>query len=110
MLYYDGEQWVDEWDENMTSLPGLIEVSLIGGEAAKEGEDQYQDQDKKRKGKPAMKSFVVSFSRFPKASKQGSEGTDGAAEQGTGEAVGDETGEAADEETGEQAVQDKDVR
>ncbi|MFC1635898.1 type II secretion system protein GspJ, partial [Planctomycetota bacterium] len=27
--YYDGEEWADEWPEEMRSLPHLVEISIL---------------------------------------------------------------------------------
>jgi type II secretion system protein J len=47
--YYDGEEWYDEWTEDMGSLPQLIEVLIT---AASPG-----------KGLPTVEFFVTNFSR-----------------------------------------------
>ncbi|MFB0524768.1 MAG: type II secretion system protein GspJ [Phycisphaerae bacterium] len=47
--YFDGEDWSDEWPEEMEVLPQLIEVNIV----AKQQE----------KGNPTMESFFVNFAR-----------------------------------------------
>jgi len=57
VLYYDGDEWLGEWDQNRVSLPELVEVSLVGRQSAKEN------------ARVVLKSFVVGFPRFPQASQ-----------------------------------------
>jgi general secretion pathway protein J len=47
--YFDGEEWSNEWPEEMEVLPELIEVNIV----AKLPE----------KGEPTMESFIVNFTR-----------------------------------------------
>lgn len=47
--YFDGEEWTEEWPEEMQSLPQLAEVTLVGKQLGR--------------GAPAMESVVVNFVR-----------------------------------------------
>lgn len=47
--YFDGEDWTDEWPEEMQSLPQLAEVTLVAKPSSK--------------GVPAVESFVINFVR-----------------------------------------------
>ena len=47
--YFDGEEWADEWPEEMEVLPELIEVNIVA---------KLPD-----KGMPTMESFIINFTR-----------------------------------------------
>jgi general secretion pathway protein J len=47
--YFDGEEWSNEWSEDMQTLPQLIEVNIAAGQAGS--------------GRPIMESFIVNFAR-----------------------------------------------
>jgi general secretion pathway protein J len=47
--YFDGEEWADEWPEEMEVLPELIEVNIVA---------KLPD-----KGAPTMESFIINFTR-----------------------------------------------
>lgn len=47
--YFDGEEWSDEWPEDMEVLPQLVEVNIAGTLPAK--------------GNPALQSFIVNLTR-----------------------------------------------
>ncbi len=48
--FFDGEEWSDEWPEEMNSLPGLVEVTIAAKQPSR--------------GEPAMESFMVNFARL----------------------------------------------
>jgi len=60
--YFDGEDWFDEWPEEMEVLPQLIEVNIV----AKQQE----------KGNPTMESFYVNFARSTAAAIDAFESTE----------------------------------
>jgi general secretion pathway protein J len=70
--YYDGEEWSNEWPEDMQTLPQLIEVNIVAGQAGR--------------GRPIMESFIVNFARASGggALTVGSEGTSGTESSGAG--------------------------
>lgn len=47
--YFDGEEWSDEWPEEMDVLPQLIEVNIVAKMPSR--------------GTPAMESFIANFTR-----------------------------------------------
>ncbi|MCP4612554.1 MAG: prepilin-type N-terminal cleavage/methylation domain-containing protein [Planctomycetes bacterium] len=47
--YFDGEEWSNEWPEEMEELPHLIEVSIVGKEQSR--------------GNPAMESILINLTR-----------------------------------------------
>ncbi len=47
--YFDGEEWSDEWPEEMDVLPQLIEVNIVATPPGR--------------GTPAMESFIANFTR-----------------------------------------------
>jgi general secretion pathway protein J len=47
--YFDGEEWSDEWPEEMDVLPQLIEVNIVATPPSR--------------GTPAMESLMVNFTR-----------------------------------------------
>ena len=57
VLYFDAsaEEWLDEWPETQTSLPGLVEVTLITGGAEPDSTKDVMS-----------KSFTVGFPRMPR--------------------------------------------
>ena len=60
--YFDGEDWSDEWPEEMEVLPQLLEVNIV----AKQQE----------KGNPTMESFYVNFARSTAAAIDAFESTE----------------------------------
>jgi type II secretion system protein J len=68
--YFDGEEWSNEWPEDMQTLPKLIEVNIAAGQAGS--------------GRPIMESFIVNFARPPAggALTVGSEGESSAGSGG----------------------------
>jgi type II secretory pathway component PulJ len=67
ILFFDGEQWVDEWPEEMRSLPELLEITLA---TLPQGRRE-----------PVVESFIVSFPRLAK----GTPGSSGETETQPGE-------------------------
>ncbi len=57
--YFDGEEWSNEWPEEMDVLPQLIEVSIVGKEQSR--------------GTPAMESIMVNLTRSVTAATAASE-------------------------------------
>jgi hypothetical protein len=47
LRYYDGEEWSEEWPEDMQSLPKLIEVTIVTSTPSR--------------GNPVMESFVLNI-------------------------------------------------
>jgi len=47
--YFDGEEWSEEWPEEMDVLPQLIEVNIVATPPSR--------------GTPAMESFIANFTR-----------------------------------------------
>ncbi len=47
--YFDGEEWYSEWPEDMTAMPDLIEVNIVG--------------EQQGRGNPIMESFIVNIVR-----------------------------------------------
>jgi len=76
--YFDGEDWSDEWPEEMEVLPQLLEVNIV----AKQQE----------KGNPTMESFYVNFARSTAAAIDAFESTEEA--QSSEEAPGQSSEEA----------------
>ncbi len=78
--YFDGEEWSNEWPEDMQTLPQLIEVNIAAGQTGR--------------GAPIAESFIVNFARLPAGgtltvssggeSPAGSSGASGAEGGGTG--------------------------
>lgn len=58
--FYDGKQWVDEWTEEMRSLPEYLEVTLA-----------TLPPDK---GEPIVETLTVTFPRLSKAAMAGAQG------------------------------------
>ena len=69
--YFDGEEWSDEWPEEMDVLPQLIEVNIVATPPSR--------------GTPAMESFIANFTRSVVGAADASES--GEQEQG-GQGVG----------------------
>jgi len=79
--YFDGEEWSNEWSEEMEVLPQLIEVSIVGKEQSR--------------GSPAMESILVNLTRSVTAavadsesSEQGGQGGGGGGQGGGGDQGG----------------------
>lgn len=53
--YFDGEEWADEWSEEIQSMPQLAEITVVGAQTGR--------------GTPPMESVLVNF-----VSAQGGEG------------------------------------
>ena len=72
--YFDGEEWSNEWPEEMDVLPQLIEVGIVGKEQSR--------------GNPAMESIMVNLTRSVTAaiaaSESGEEGGQGGGGGGQG--------------------------
>jgi len=71
--YFDGEEWSNEWPEEMQTLPQLIEVNIVAQPRARET--------------PIMESFIVNFARFAGSGTGVSEGSSGG--EGTAEGGGE---------------------
>jgi general secretion pathway protein J len=76
--YFDGEEWSNEWPEEMEVLPQLIEVSIVGKEQSR--------------GTLSMESIMVNLTRSVTAavaasedSEQGGQGGGGGGQAGGGE-------------------------
>jgi len=74
--FFDGEEWTDEWPEEMQSLPELIEVTIGAIKAERRGS--------------AVESFMVNFTRFAGGEAAASEegGRSGTSESSGGQAEG----------------------
>jgi general secretion pathway protein J len=75
--YFDGEEWANEWPEEIEVLPQLIEVSIVGKEQSR--------------GNPAMESIMINLTRSVTAtigtsedSEEGGGGGGGGAPSGGG--------------------------
>ena len=73
--YFDGEEWADEWPEEIQSLPQLAEITMVAKQSGR--------------GVPPMESVLVNFVRA-----QGSEG--GGMPQGSAPAGNSEASAAGD--------------
>ncbi|MHC4587051.1 MAG: type II secretion system protein GspJ [Planctomycetota bacterium] len=67
--YFDGEEWSDEWPEEMRGLPQLIEVSIVGKPQSR--------------GTPSMESIMVNLTRSVTATVAASESSEGGGGGGT---------------------------
>ena len=77
--YFDGEEWSDEWPEEMQVLPQLIEVNIVATPPSR--------------GTPVMESFIANFTRSVVGAaaasesggqEQGGQGGGGQSDQGGG--------------------------
>jgi len=71
--YFDGEEWSNEWPEEMEVLPQLIEVSIVGKPQSR--------------GTPSMESIMINLTRSVTAtvaSEDSEEGGQGGGGQGGG--------------------------
>ena len=79
--FYDGTQWVDEWTEEIQSLPEYVEVTLA-----------MLPPDK---GDPIVETMTVTFPRLSKAAAQpggSSQGSQGQPGSGTSSTAGSSSG------------------
>jgi len=85
--YFDGEEWSEEWPEEMDVLPQLIEVNIVATPPSR--------------GTPAMESFIANFTRSVVGTvnalesgeqEQGGQGGGGQGGQGGGGQGGQEGG------------------
>jgi general secretion pathway protein J len=71
MRFYDGQQWVSEWREELQSIPEVVEVTLV-----------TQPTDR---GSPVIEKFTISFPRLAArtaaASGEGQQGEGGSGQQ-----------------------------
>lgn len=65
--FFDGEQWAEEWPEEMEVVPQLVEVNIVAKQP--------------KRGRPAMDSITVNLVRSAGATLEAIEGGD----QGTGQ-------------------------
>ncbi len=68
--YFNGEEWSNEWPEEMEELPQLIEVSIVGKEQSR--------------GNPAMESILVNLTRSVTAATAASEDSEEGGQGGGG--------------------------
>ncbi|HUT31797.1 MAG TPA: prepilin-type N-terminal cleavage/methylation domain-containing protein [Sedimentisphaerales bacterium] len=68
--FFDGEEWQEEWPEEMKSIPHLVEVAL--GARQKRGQDI------------AVETFIVNFVRPSWVEQNEGEGEEGTAEERSG--------------------------
>ena len=61
VTYFDGEEWSDEWPEEMEVLPDLIEITIVGKLPSS--------------GEPTMESYIVNLTRSVSAGSTGLEGS-----------------------------------
>jgi len=71
--YFDGEEWTNEWPEEMEELPQLIEVSIVGKEQSR--------------GSPAMESIMINLTRSVTAAMAASESSEEGGQGGVGGGV-----------------------
>jgi type II secretion system protein J len=76
--YFDGEEWSNEWPEEMETLPQLIEVSIVGKEQSR--------------GSPAMESIMINLTRSVTATTAASEGEEESGGGGQGGGGGGQGG------------------
>jgi hypothetical protein len=76
--YFDGEEWSNEWPEEMEVLPQLIEVSIVGRPQSK--------------GTPSMESIIVNLTRSVTASVATSESSEQGGQGGGGQGSGGQGG------------------
>lgn len=76
--YFNGEEWTNEWPEEMEVLPQLIEVSIVGKQQSK--------------GTYAMESIMVNLTRSVTATSATSESSDQGGQGGSGRGGGDQGG------------------
>jgi general secretion pathway protein J len=76
--YFDGEEWSNEWPEEMEVLPQLIEVSIVGKEQSK--------------GTLSMESIMVNLTRSATASVASSESSEQGDQGGGGQGGGGQGG------------------
>jgi general secretion pathway protein J len=83
--YFDGEEWSNEWPEEMQTLPRLIEVNIAGQQVGRGG--------------PIMESFIVNFARPASGGNLtvGSEGESGSAGASGGTSSGESPGAGSGE-------------
>jgi uncharacterized membrane protein YgcG len=68
--YFDGEEWSNEWPEEMEVLPQLIEVSIVGRPQSR--------------GTPSMESIMINLTRSVTASVAESESSEQGGQGGGG--------------------------
>lgn len=57
VLYYDDNEWLDVWPEEMERHPSLVQVTLVGGEKPSEDEELLDENELEKK------TFIVGFPR-----------------------------------------------
>ena len=72
--YFDGEEWSNEWPEEMEVLPHLIEVSIVGKEQSR--------------GNPAMESILINLTRSVTATVASEDDEEGGGGGGGGQGGG----------------------
>lgn len=78
--YFDGEEWAEDWPEEMESLPHLVEITLMAKPTGR--------------GKPPMESLIMNFVRSQGGEGAGMFGPEQMQSQGDGQAGN--TGNAGD--------------
>jgi prepilin-type N-terminal cleavage/methylation domain-containing protein len=75
VMYYDDMEWTDQWPEASTSMPSLVEVTLIG---VKNPDSEEPES--------VMRSFIASFPRIgqPRNTDTESEETDDSGNESSG--------------------------
>lgn len=68
--YFDGEEWTNEWPEEMDVLPQLIEISIVGKPQSR--------------GTPSMESIMINLTRSVTATIDSSEGSEQSGQGGGG--------------------------
>jgi len=87
--FYDGQEWYDEWPEEMQSLPRLVEVNIA---AQQPGRDDF-----------VVASFIANFVRV--ASEQGAAESGGPAEQGGQQRTEQGTEQGGQQNAGQSEIQ-----
>lgn len=71
IIYYDDNQWIEQWPEEMERLPSLIQVTLTAGDVK-----ELEDLDILEDPKLDTKTFIVNFPRTGQEKLVSEDGTE----------------------------------